>query len=140
MRLGARASVWPNATIRGDTDWITVGARSNVQDGVVLHADEGVPCTIGDDVTIGHLACVHGCRVDAGVLIGIGAIILNHAHIGSGSIIGAGALITEGTVIPPGSLVVGSPGRVIRETSEEQRAGILESAAHYAHMIDVHRE
>lgn len=140
VRLGPHASVWPNATIRGDTDLITVGARSNVQDGVVLHADEGVPCTIGDDVTIGHLACVHGCRVEDGVLIGIGAVILNHARIGSGSIIGAGALITEGTVIPPGSLVVGSPGRRIRDTSEEQRAGILESAAHYVHMIDVHRE
>ncbi len=140
VRLGACVSVWPNATIRGDTDLISVGARSNVQDGVVLHADAGVPCTIGEDVTIGHLACVHGCTVEDGVLIGIGAIVLNHARIGSGSIIGAGALITEGTVIPPGSLVVGSPGRPVRETSETQRAGILESAAHYVHMIDVHRE
>lgn len=140
VTLGPYSSVWPNATIRGDTDLIAVGARSNVQDGVVLHADAGVPCTIGDDVTVGHLACVHGCRIDDAVLIGIGAIILNHAHIGTGSIIGAGALITEGTVIPPGSLVVGSPGRRIRDTSEEQRAGILASAAHYVHMIDVHRE
>lgn len=140
VNLGVQASVWPNATIRGDTDVITVGDRTNVQDGAVLHADAGVPCTIGNDVTIGHLACVHGCRVDDEVLIGIGAIILNNAHIGTGSIIGAGALITEGTVIPPGSLVVGSPGRVIRETSEAQRTGIVESAAHYVHMIAVHRE
>ncbi len=140
VRLGERASVWPNATIRGDTDTITIGAMTNVQDGAVIHADEGVPCTIGASVTIGHLACVHGCAVDDEVLIGIGAIVLNTAHIGSGSIIGAGALVTEGTIIPPGSLVLGSPGKVVRPTTEAQRAKIRESAEHYAAMIGVHRD
>lgn len=138
VSLGAEGSVWPNATVRGDTDAIVIGARTNIQDGAVIHADKGVPCTIGDDVTVGHLACVHGCTVEDEVLIGIGAIILNHAHIGTGSIVGAGALVTEGTVIPPGSLVIGSPARVLRPTTDEQRASIRESAHHYATMIGVH--
>ena len=138
VRIGAGASVWPNATIRGDTDWITVGERSNVQDGAVLHADEGVPCTVGDRVTVGHLACIHGCRVEDEVLIGIGAIVLNGCVVGSGSIVGAGSVLTEGTVVPPGSLVVGTPGKVLRPTTAEQREGIVHSAAHYASMISVH--
>ncbi len=131
--------MWPNATIRGDTDHITVGDRSNVQDGAVLHADAGVPCTIGRAVTIGHLACVHGCTVEDEVLVGIGAIILNHAVVGSGSIIGAGAVVLEGTVVPPGSLVLGTPGRTVRETTAEQRQGIVASAEHYVAMIAAHR-
>lgn len=138
VHLGEHASVWPNATIRGDTDTITIGARSNIQDGAVLHADAGVPCTIGAAVTVGHLACVHGCTVEDEVLVGIGAIILNHARIGTGSIVGAGAVVTEGTVIPPGSLVVGAPARVIRETTADQRTGIRASADHYVAMIGVH--
>ncbi len=138
VRLGREASVWPNATIRGDTDRIEIGDRTNVQDGAVLHADAGVPCLVGADVTIGHLACVHGCVVEDAALIGIGAIVLNHARIGSGSIVGAGALVTEGTQIPPGSLVIGSPARVLRPTTDAQRADILRSAAHYVHMIEVH--
>lgn len=140
VHLGENVSVWPNATIRGDTDLISVGDATNVQDGVVLHADAGVPCTIGRGVTIGHLACVHGCTVDDDVLIGIGSVILNGSHIGSGSIIGAGAVLPEGTVVPPGSLVIGTPGRVVRETTPEQRGGIRESAAHYVKMIAVHRD
>lgn len=138
VTVGAQGSVWPNATVRGDTDVITIGERTNIQDGAVIHADKGVPCTIGNDVTIGHLACVHGCTVEDEVLIGIGAIILNHAQIGTGSIIGAGALVTEGTIIPAGSLVVGSPARVLRTTTDEQRASIRESARHYATMIGAH--
>ncbi len=130
--------MWPNATIRGDTDRITVGERTNVQDGAVLHADEGVPCSLGADVTVGHLACVHGCTVEDQVLIGIGAVILNGARIGSGSVIGAGAVVTEGTVVPPGSLVLGTPGRVVRETTAEQREAIVAGAAHYVAMIAVH--
>lgn len=139
VRMGEDASVWPNATVRGDTDEIHVGARTNIQDGAVIHADAGVPCTIGASVTVGHLACVHGCTVDDEVLIGIGAIVMNHAHVGTGSIVGAGALVTEGTVIPPGSLVVGSPARVLRPTSAQQRDGIRASADHYVRMIAVHR-
>ena len=138
VRLGRDVSVWPNATIRGDTDQITVGDSTNVQDGAVLHADAGVPCTIGQRVTIGHLACVHGCTVEDEVLIGIGAIILNNSVIGTGSIVGAGAVLPEGTSVPPGSLVLGTPGRVIRETTAAQRADIRRSAEHYVAMIGVH--
>ena len=138
VELGSHGSVWPNATVRGDTDAITIGARTNIQDGAVIHADKGVPCTIGNDVTVGHLACVHGCTVEDEVLIGIGAIILNHARIGTGSIVGAGALVTEGTIIAPGSLVIGSPARMLRQTTDEQRASIQVSARHYASMIGVH--
>lgn len=138
VRLGRDVSVWPNATIRGDTDQITVGDGTNVQDGAVLHADAGVPCTIGQRVTIGHLACVHGCTVEDEVLIGIGAIILNNSVIGTGSIVGAGAVLPEGMSVPPGSLVLGTPGRVIRETTAAQRADIRRSAEHYVAMIGVH--
>lgn len=131
--------MWPNATIRGDTDQITVGDATNVQDGAVLHADAGAPCVIGRSVTIGHLACVHGCTIEDEVLIGIGAIILNHSVVGSGSIVGAGTVLTEGTVIAPGSLVLGTPGRIVRETSQAQRDDIRRSAEHYVSMIGGHR-
>jgi len=136
--LGRDASVWPNATIRGDTDWITVGEATNIQDGAVLHADEGWPCAVGRAVTVGHLACVHGCTVEDEVLIGIGAVVLNGCRIGCGSIVGAGAVLPEGTEVPPGSLVLGTPGRVVRQTTEEQRAGIRHGAEHYVAMIRVH--
>jgi carbonic anhydrase/acetyltransferase-like protein (isoleucine patch superfamily) len=140
VSLGRDVSVWPNATIRGDTDRISVGPATNVQDGAVLHADAGSPCTIGRAVTIGHLACVHGCTVEDEVLVGIGAIILNGSVVGAGSIVGAGAVLTEGTIVPPGSLVLGTPARVVRETTDAQRAGIRRSAEHYVAMIDVHRD
>lgn len=138
VRLDRGASVWPNATVRGDTDWITVGERTNIQDGAVLHADEGAPCTIGSGVTVGHLACVHGCTVEDDVLVGIGAVVLNRARIGRGSIVGAGAVVTEGTQVPAGSLVLGSPGRVVRATTAEQQQGIRHSADHYVAMARVH--
>ena len=140
VTLGASASVWPCAVIRGDTDQIRVGDGSNVQDGAVLHADPGVPCTIGARVTIGHLACVHGCTVEDECLIGIGAIILNGAVIGQGSIVGAGALVAEGVVIPPGSMVLGIPGRVVRQLTPAERDSLPASAARYVAMIDVHRQ
>jgi len=140
VRLGARASVWPGAVLRGDTDTITVGAESNVQDGAVLHVDAGAPCTVGERVTIGHNATVHGCTLDDEVLIGIGATILSGASVGRGSIVGAGALVTEGAEIPPGSMVLGVPGRVVRETTDAQREGVRASAARYVEMIGVHRE
>lgn len=138
VRLGRDVSVWPNATLRGDADSITVGNATNVQDGAVLHADAGVPCTVGRRVTIGHLACVHGCTVEDEVLVGIGAIILNNSRIGTGSIVGAGAVLPEGTVVPPGSLVLGAPGRIVRETTDAQRADIRRSAEHYVAMIGAH--
>ena len=139
VRLGARASVWPRAVIRGDTERIDVGADSNVQDGAVLHADPGFPCRIGERVTIGHLACAHGCRIDDEVLVGMGAIVMNGALVGSGSIVGAGAVVTEGARIPPGSMVLGVPARVVRETTPEEREALRASAARYAALIGRHR-
>ena len=138
VSLDRDVSVWPNATIRGDTDRIAVGEATNVQDGAVLHADAGIPCTIGRSVTIGHLVCAHGCTVEDEVLVGIGAIILNGSVVGTGSIVGAGAVLPEGTIVPPGSLVLGTPGRVVRQTTDAQRAGIRRSAEHYVSMIRMH--
>jgi carbonic anhydrase/acetyltransferase-like protein (isoleucine patch superfamily) len=131
VRLHADCSVWFGAVIRGDVEPVSIGARSNVQDLAVIHCDPGYPCQIGEDVTIGHAAVVHGAIVESGALIGIRAVVLNGARIGSGSIIGAGAVVTEGADIPPGSLVVGVPGKVIRQTSVEQREHILQNAANY---------
>ena len=129
--LGADSSVWFGAVIRGDNERIVLGPRTNVQDNSVLHTDAGVPLTIGADVTVGHMAMIHGAEIGEGSLIGIGAILLNGCRIGRGCIVGAGALVTEGKVIPDQSLVVGSPGRVIRAVTAEERDGLMESARHY---------
>ena len=131
VNLGELSSVWHNSTLRGDLAPISVGARSNIQDGAVVHVAEDLPCIIGEDVTIGHGAIVHGCRIGARCLIGIGSIILSGAEIGAECIVGAGALVTEGKKIPPRSLVMGSPARVIRDVSDEEVEGILENAAAY---------
>lgn len=131
VELRSQASVWFNVVIRGDVEAISVGARSNVQDGSVLHADKGFPLTIGQGVTVGHKVMLHGCTVNDNALIGINAVVLNGAKIGESAIIGANALVTEGTEIPPRSLAVGSPAKVIRELSDEQVAMLRESAAHY---------
>lgn len=131
VRLLRDASVWFGAVLRGDNEWITVGERSNVQDGCVLHTDIGAPLTIGRDCTIGHKAILHGCKIDDGSLIGMGAIVLNHAVIGKGCLIGANSLIAEGKVIPDNSLVVGSPGKVIRVLDGDAVAGLKASAAGY---------
>jgi len=125
------SSVWFGATVRGDNDPIHIGARSNVQDGSVLHTDPGMPLMIGPDVTIGHMVMLHGCTIGEGSLIGIGSTILNGAKIGKGSIIGAHALVTEGKEIPDGVLAVGSPAKVVRELSPEDSAALKFSAAHY---------
>ena len=129
--LKKNASVWFGATIRGDNDPITIGENSNVQDGSVLHTDPGAPLTIGTNVTVGHLVMLHGCTIGDGTLVGIGSVILNRARIGKNCLIGAGALVTEGKVIPDGSLVMGSPGKVVRELSEGQIQAITVSAGHY---------
>ncbi len=131
VHLGDRASVWPTAVIRGDVEEISVGCDTNVQDGAVLHADPGMPCTVGDRVTIGHRATVHGCTVGDECLIGIGATVLNGARIASQSIIGAHALVPEGMEIPSGVLVVGVPAKVRRELTDEERAGLAAQAARY---------
>lgn len=131
VSLGARASVWPTAVVRGDIEEITVGDDTNVQDGAVLHADPGMPCVVGDRVTIGHQATVHGCTVGDECLIGIGATVLNGARIGSQSIVGAHALVPEGMVVPEGVLVVGVPAKVRRELTAEERSGLAAQAARY---------
>jgi carbonic anhydrase/acetyltransferase-like protein (isoleucine patch superfamily) len=140
VRLGARSSVWPRAVIRGDTEQITIGDETNVQDGAILHADPGLPCHLGRRVTVGHLACVHGCLIGDDVLIGMGAIILNGAHIGGGSIVGAGAVVPEGFEVPAGSLVLGVPGRVTRPTTDREREGLVAGALRYVALIEVHRD
>ncbi|MDF0600499.1 gamma carbonic anhydrase family protein [Psychromarinibacter sp. C21-152] len=129
--LHTGASVWFGATLRGDNEPITVGAGSNVQENTVMHTDPGYPLTIGADCTIGHKAMLHGCTIGDGALIGMGATVLNGARIGAGCLIGAGALITEGKEIPPRSLVMGAPGKLVRELDDAAAAGLLASAAHY---------
>ncbi len=129
--LGAGASIWFGATLRGDNEEIRVGARSNVQESSVLHTDMGFPLVIGADCTIGHRAMLHGCTIGDGTLIGMGATVLNGARIGKGCLIGACALITEGKEIPDGSLVMGSPGRVVRLLDADAQAQLLLSAAGY---------
>lgn len=129
--LEVEASVWFGAVLRGDNEEIRVGAGSNVQENCVLHTDMGYPLVIGADCTIGHKAMLHGCVIGDGSLIGMGATVLNGARIGKGCLIGAGALITEGKVIPDGSLVMGAPGRVVRNLDDAGRARLLASAAGY---------
>ncbi|WP_085673398.1 MULTISPECIES: gamma carbonic anhydrase family protein [unclassified Pseudomonas] len=133
VRLQARASVWFGAVLRGDNELIDIGEDSNVQDGTVMHTDMGSPLTLGKGVTIGHNAMLHGCTVGDYSLIGINAVILNGARIGKHCIIGANALIPEGKEIPDGSLVMGSPGKVVRELTEQQMRMLEASAAHYVH-------
>jgi carbonic anhydrase/acetyltransferase-like protein (isoleucine patch superfamily) len=124
-------SIWWGATLRGDNDPITIGARSNIQDGSVLHTDEGIPLDIGEDVTVGHMVMLHGCSIGDGSLIGIGSIVLNGATIGKNCLVGANTLITEGKEFPDHSMIVGSPGRVVKTLSPEQAAMIAHGAAHY---------
>ena len=131
VRLGDNASVWWNAVLRGDNDTIAIGAGSNIQDGSVLHADAGVPLTLGANVTVGHLVMLHGCTVGEQSLIGIKTVVLNNAVIGRHCIIGANSLIPEGKEIPERSLVVGSPGKVVRQLSDEEVARLQRSAQGY---------
>jgi carbonic anhydrase/acetyltransferase-like protein (isoleucine patch superfamily) len=131
VKLEAGASVWFNAVLRGDNELIHIGENSNVQDGTVIHTDMGSPLEVGKGVTIGHNAMLHGCTVGDYSLIGINAVILNGARIGKYCIIGANSLIGEGKVIPDGSLVMGSPGKVVRELTDIQKKMLEASAAHY---------
>ena len=139
VTLGDDVSVWPTAVIRGDVERIEIGARSNVQDGAVIHADAGIPTIIGEDCVIGHRAVVHGTILEDGVLVGMGAVLLNRVRVGAGSIIGAGAVVTEGTQIPPGSMVLGIPGKVVRQLDAEQQAKIIDNAARYSVLKEHYR-
>lgn len=138
--LADDVTVWPTAVIRGDVERIVVGARSNVQDGAVLHADAGIPTVIGEDCVIGHRAVVHGTVLEDGVLVGMGAVLLNRVRVGRGSIIGAGAVLMEGMEVPPGSLVVGIPGRVVRAVDAAQQASTLDNARRYVALAARYRD
>ena len=140
VHLHADASIWYGAVLRGDNEDITVGEGSNVQDGCVLHADPGFPATVGRGVTVGHRAVLHGCTVGDDCLIGMGAVVLNGAVIGEGSLIAAGAVVLEGTEVPPGSMVAGTPAKVRRELTEDERARLRLSAEVYVANAGRHRD
>jgi carbonic anhydrase/acetyltransferase-like protein (isoleucine patch superfamily) len=131
VTLAEDSSVWFGVVIRGDTSTITVGKGSNIQDNSVLHADQGMPLVIGEHVTVGHQAMLHGCTIGHGSLIGIGAVVLNGARIGQHCLVGAGALVTEGKEFPDGSLIIGSPAKAVRQLSTGQIEGLKMSAQHY---------
>jgi carbonic anhydrase/acetyltransferase-like protein (isoleucine patch superfamily) len=140
VTIGEDSSVWPGVVIRGDVHWIRIGARSNVQDGSVLHVmKDEFPLLIGDGVTVGHGVVLHGCTIESRVLIGMGSILLNNSRIGTGSIIAAGTLVPEGTVVPPGSLFMGHPGKFRRALTPEDLAGIDAYAARYVEYKDTYR-
>lgn len=134
VQIGAQASVWFGAVMRGDAERIEIGPRTNVQDQCVLHGDPGLPCLLGADVTVGHSAIVHGATVEDEALIGIGAIVLNGAHIGRGAIVAAGALVTEGTAIPAGMIAMGSPAKVIKPVGESLATRCRENTQHYVRL------
>lgn len=138
--LGANSSVWWNSVLRGDIEDIVIGAGSNIQDGSVLHADPGIPLALGDHVTVGHMVMLHGCTIGEGSLIGIKSVIMNRAVIGKECLIGANTLIPEGKVIPDRSLVVGSPGRILRTLSDEEVARLRSTAAHYVENAQRYRD
>lgn len=139
VTLGEEVSVWFGAVLRGDNEPIVIGKGTNLQEQAVVHVDPGFPCTIGENCTIGHKAMIHGCTIGANTLVGMGAKILNGAKIGANCLIGAGALVTEGKDIPDGSLVMGMPGKVIRELSEEQRDANRQSAETYRKRMQQYR-
>jgi carbonic anhydrase/acetyltransferase-like protein (isoleucine patch superfamily) len=139
VKLGARVSVWPTTVIRADSEAVSIGAESNVQDGAVLHADPGFPAIVGERVAIGHRAIVHGATVEDDCLIGMGAIVLNGARVGRGSLVGAGAVCREGMEIPPKSLVVGVPARVLREVTPEMTERIRKTVRVYLDLSEAHR-
>ena len=136
VTLGSNVNLWHGAALRADAAPVTVGANTNIQENAVIHEDPGHPVSIGRNVTVGHGAIIHGCTVEDGCLIGMGAILLNGCVIGKGSLIAAGALVLQGQTIPPASLVVGSPGRVLRSLSGEELAGNLASATHYMELAE----
>jgi len=140
VTIGEQSSVWPAAVIRGDVHWIRIGARSNVQDGSVLHVmKDEFPLLLGDDVTIGHGVVLHGCTIESRVLVGMGSVLLNNSRIGTGSIIAAGTLVTEGTVVPPGSLFMGHPGKFRRALTAEALERLDEYARRYVAYAETYR-
>ncbi|HET9645786.1 MAG TPA: gamma carbonic anhydrase family protein [Burkholderiaceae bacterium] len=139
VSLGEQTSVWPGAVVRADNEPIRIGDRTNVQEGAVLHADPGFPLTIGEDVTVGHQAMLHGCTIGPGSLIGIQAVVLNGATIGRHCLIGAGAIVTEGKAFPDRSLILGVPAKVVRELTDEDVARLQQAAEVYTRKADLYR-
>jgi carbonic anhydrase/acetyltransferase-like protein (isoleucine patch superfamily) len=140
VRIGERSTVWPGATLRGDIEPIRVGDATSIQEGSVVHTDQGFPATIGNRVTVGHMAVLHGCTVEDEALIGIGAIVLNGAKIGRGAVVAAGALVPEGMVVEPGMLVMGAPAKPRRAVSEEEKARFAYGVEQYALRAALYKE
>jgi carbonic anhydrase/acetyltransferase-like protein (isoleucine patch superfamily) len=139
VTLDQETSVWYNAVIRGDMAPITIGAQTNIQDGTIVHVDEGVPCTVGRRVGVGHRVILHGCTVEDDCLIGMGSVILNNVRIGTGSVVAAGAVIPEGMQVPPSSVVMGVPGRIVRRVDAALAARIAGTWRHYVEQAKAHR-
>ena len=140
VTVGPQASLWFGVVVRGDTEAVSIGAQSNVQDGCILHADPGQPCRVGARVSLGHGAIVHGAQIEDDVLIGMRATVLNGARIGSGSVVAAGAVVPPGTVVPPQSLVMGLPGKVVRQVTQHDREMVLSTAQHYVESSRVYQQ
>lgn len=138
--IGAQCSIWYGASVRADMDTITIGERSNVQDSCTLHTDPGHPLVVGSGVSVGHNAVLHGCTVEDDCLIGMGAVVLNDARVGTGSLVAAGAVVSQGADIPPGSLVAGVPAKVRRELREDEREAIRVNAAGYVELAALHAQ
>ncbi len=134
VTLAKDVTIWFQAVVRGDSNWVSIGSRTNIQDGTVVHVDHDAPVTIGENVTVGHQCMIHGCKIENGALIGMSSTILNHAVIGENSLIGAGSLVTEGKVIPPNVLAFGRPAKVIRPLTEEEIEKNRQNAAHYVEL------
>lgn len=139
VRIGDQASVWPGCVLRGDINSISIGDRSNVQDGTIVHLSDDYGVEVGNDVTIGHAAIIHACTIEDECLIGMGATLMDGVVIGKRSIVGASALVTQGTIVPPGSLVLGSPAKVVKTLSEEQQAKLKELATKYVIVAATHK-
>jgi carbonic anhydrase/acetyltransferase-like protein (isoleucine patch superfamily) len=140
VTIGAESSVWYGAVIRGDMAPIVIGSQTNLQDGTIVHVDEGVPCRIGSRVGVGHRVILHGCTVEDDCLIGMGSVLLNEVQVGAGSVVAAGAVLPEGMQAPPGSLVMGVPARVVRAVDERLARRIAETWSHYVGQARAHRE
>jgi carbonic anhydrase/acetyltransferase-like protein (isoleucine patch superfamily) len=140
VSLGEEASIWYNAVVRGDMAPIVIGARTNIQDGTVVHVDAGVPCTVGQRVAVGHRVILHGCTVGDDCLIAMGSVLLNRVTIGAGSVVAAGAVVPEGMQVPPGSLVMGVPGRIVRQVDSGLAERVAATWKHYVKEARAHRE
>ncbi|MFN2540377.1 MAG: gamma carbonic anhydrase family protein [Mycobacteriales bacterium] len=138
VAVGAQASIWFTTVVRADGDAIRIGARANIQDGCVLHTDPGLRLVVGEGVSVGHRAVLHGCVIEDDVLVGMGAIVMNGARIGTGSLVAAGSLVTEGTQVPPRSLVMGAPAKVRRELSDEELERVRYTAGHYVSLASTY--